>query len=119
FKLKPEAKRRCTIALGEYELSKMDEIMDAVEILPDESKLPISRCASNFYEGLGYSELYMRSVIQFCKRFAGFNQLSPADQFLILKPFCVEILTIRYAFLFDFNSNRYSVICVSITQCIP
>ena len=80
------SKRRFAICLTKYEETKVNEILNAVDAFVDEKKLPLVRQTNDIYESFNSTILYTRMIIQFCKRVNSFNDLSPANQFALLKP---------------------------------
>lgn len=102
--------------LNAYEQNQIREVQKACSVFVDEHSIENVRPLKSMSECWGQPELYPRMTVQLCTQIAGFNQLNSHDQLLILKPFCWDVLMVRFAFQFDLEKNGFLIIEVRRCQ---
>lgn len=106
-------KRRQALALSLFEQEEIAKVRKAFLMLGNENSVSVIREAKTIQECMYNADIYFRKTIEFCKSFAAFNELSPHDQLLILKPFCFNFMCVKFAYDFDAQSKTVLIYAVS------
>src|SRR5699024_8566668 len=100
--------------LSDYEKHKMHEAFSALDVVLDGSQMPIKKRATTYYEAFQSGEHTVKMVIKFCKRMYAFAILNNDKQMAILKPFCFDILLIRFAIVVNLESRSWPALKVKL-----
>ena len=84
-----------------------------MEHFEDENKLPCIGELTDFSNLCNMPVNYIKRIVQFCKKITAFTCLTNVDdQKLILKPYFMEFLCLRFTFLFDVANDGHMILAV-------
>lgn len=95
------AKKRIARNLNVHELKSIQEVQNAMKVFIDEASVDNVVHADNLADVANVPEIYFNWIVSFCRSIPAYNQLNGNDQFIILKPFCFEMLAIRLSTVYD------------------
>ena len=82
------------------------------ECFEEEHKLIVIGEIDDFVQAINFPVLYVRRIVKFCKKISAFRQLTSDDQLIILKPFFIELLAVRFTYYFDIVNDGHYILKV-------
>lgn len=105
-------KRKVASNLSYYERQMIGQIQNAMSLFEEEKTLPVRCVVTKINDSINWPVFYAKRIIKFCKRIPPFNDLTKEDQLIIIKPFYIQLLSVRCYFMFDYKQNGYYVLAV-------
>ena len=103
--------------LNDFEQYKINEILSITNVLFDEENLPLLELPIDELD-FGFFEIYIKQYVKLCKKVEAFSVLKAADQLKIMKPFCYDIMMIRFSYIFNFERCGFPIVVVSGSDLI-
>jgi len=97
-------------------MERIAEAQQAQCVFPNEHDckvVGIIKTKREFFAIFDKMEFYVQKAIGFCYNFSVFNNLKTEEQLLMLKPFIMDLLLLRFSFTMDLESKSMPLIVVS------
>ena len=102
------------IELPTSEQECLAEVQDAMRReFCDTRKLPVVGTVENMNDGFNLAGYYVKNICKFCNHLPAFRSLPLTDQIQVLKSFFFDILSVRFAFTYDPQSDGFPIADVS------
>jgi len=109
-------KKKYATYLNSHERNLIAQIQSAMSVFEDENSLRlVDRTDVGVYDALNMHLFYARRIVKFARSFPAFKCLPQEDQLCILKAFCFEFLSMRFAFIYDIEKDGHAVLAVSLS----
>lgn len=96
------------LELNRWECYHLSHVQKSISVFIDENRVQTVVNLNDYAKHtFNIPALYATRIVQFCNNFQTFKELPKKQQLNILKPFYVELLAIRIAFLFDQKRNGF------------
>lgn len=91
----------------------ISELQNAMNVFEDESKIEQVREIGSNEDITNFLNLpvhYIKRIVKFCKNVSAFKCLKSDDQMIILRPFFMECLNIRFMFIYDVEKDGHAIL---------